>query len=103
MVVIVSCWSSGDSRQLCRLAAEVERLQPIAEKCSELEVRIEAYEEEIAMIRSAQAAPTEVCIEAQIFSSACVLHPVCIWCLRLDPGTLVSAFRKLLGSWLPSK
>lgn len=40
----------------CRLAAEVERLQPLAERSAELETRIEAYKEELATVTSAHSA-----------------------------------------------
>lgn len=35
----------------CRLAAEVERLQPFAEKVAELEARVESYQQELAGVR----------------------------------------------------
>ena len=46
----------------CRLAAEVERLQPLADRAAEIEAELEAYKEELAVIRSSQAAfsPEEV-------------------------------------------
>lgn len=45
---------------LHRLAAEVERLQPLAERSADLEARLEAYQEEIAVTRSSAASPDEV-------------------------------------------
>lgn len=37
-----------DISQHCRLAAEVERLQPFAEKVADLEARIESHPQELA-------------------------------------------------------
>ena len=41
-----------------RLAAEVERLQPIAQRTADLESQLEAYKEEVAMIRSTDSVPS---------------------------------------------
>lgn len=49
-----SCGSQGVTSS-CRLAAEVERLQPLAERTAELEASLEAHKEELAMLRSANA------------------------------------------------
>lgn len=45
------CW-------LCRLADEVERLQPLQDKVTELEARIAAYQRELADARAKQGDDT---------------------------------------------